>query len=126
MKNIPPQKEAEFKKFVDSLCEKDEKTKVKTIYRVNKGTYWSKTLKQYQFSYDKKTECASLTFPDETSTIKIFSELMNSKFQVCFVFCPFISKSAELYECATFSLFSQTCCKPEVGSSKQLDLGVYN
>eukprot|EP00331_Platyophrya_macrostoma_P002536 CAMPEP_0176420112 /NCGR_PEP_ID=MMETSP0127-20121128/8424_1 /TAXON_ID=938130 /ORGANISM="Platyophrya macrostoma, Strain WH" /LENGTH=366 /DNA_ID=CAMNT_0017800669 /DNA_START=87 /DNA_END=1187 /DNA_ORIENTATION=+ len=63
VKGIPAAKEAEFGQFIEKLCDKDDKTK------------------QCKISYDKKTECASLTFPDENSTIKIFSELMNSKFQ---------------------------------------------
>jgi len=87
VKGIPLVKETEFNKFIDNICEKDEKTK------------------QYKFSYDKKTECASLTFPDESAAINIFSELMNIKFQENQIDCMIKDSNAyiEILEAAKTS-----------------------
>lgn len=65
VKGISSSKEADFKQFIEKLCEKDDKTKEFI----------------FSYEYDKKTGCVSLNFKDEASTIKIFSELMNSKFE---------------------------------------------
>lgn len=80
VKGIPATSQAEFLEFAKKLAEKDEKTKV------NLASTWPNfdTSKDFESSYDQRTECVSLTFQDKESAVKMFGELMNpdTKFQV--------------------------------------------